>query len=494
MTVTPRSAEPPRLAGARVVVVGAAKSGIALARFLLSRQASVVLTDSRDAAALDPAVADLGRHGVTLELGGHDGATMAKADLIAVSPGVPLSIPPLAAARAAGVRVVAEVEIASWFLKGILIGITGTNGKSTTTALTAHLLAHAGLRATACGNIGTPLIDLVPRDSPDHYYVLELSSFQLEGIETLRPWIAALLNLSPDHQDRYAAPLAYYQAKCRLFLNQGPADHAILNRDDPEVWGLETTIRARIHPFSRAMPLSDGACLRDREIVVRRQGREIRAIPLSALPLFGAHNIENVMTSLLIADLCGVPLPKAAQGIGLFRGLPHRLEKVRELDGIAWYNDSKATNVGATLKSLESFPGGVVLILGGKDKGGNFADLIPLIRERVVHLILMGKARQIIAGQIGPIVPTTAVQTMPEAVEAARAVAPAGGVILLAPACASFDQYSGFEERGDHFRTLVMALPGQAGSPAVRPGPAGGGGAVAGPPRGPRQSASGGGR
>jgi UDP-N-acetylmuramoylalanine--D-glutamate ligase len=492
VTAPPRQAEPPRLAGARVVVVGAAKSGVALARFLLSRQASVVVTDSRDAAALGPAVADLGLRGVKLELGGHDAVTMAKADLIVVSPGVPLSIPSLAAARAKGVRVVAEVEVASWFLKGILIGITGTNGKSTTTALTAHLLAHAGLRATACGNIGTPLIDLVPRDSPDHYYIVELSSFQLEGIETLRPWIAALLNLSPDHQDRYATPLAYYQAKCRLFLNQGPADHAILNRDDPEVWGLGTTLRARIHPFSRALFLSDGACLKDGDIVVRRQGREIRAIPVSALHLFGAHNIENVMTSLLVADLCGVPLPKAAQGLGLFHGLPHRLEKVRDLDGIAWYNDSKATNVGAAMKSLESFSGGVVLILGGKDKGGRFADLIPLIRERVVHLILMGKARQAIAAQIGPLVPTSPVETMPEAVEAARAVAPPGGVVLLAPACASFDQYSGFEERGDHFRALVTALPGRSGPAEIRPGPAGSG-IAAGPPGGSRQPVPGGG-
>ncbi len=466
MTVTPRPTEPPALAGARVVVVGAARSGVALARFLLSRQAAVVLTDLRDASALGPEVAALGHDGVQLQLGGHDAQSFLAADLVAVSPGVPLTIPPLAAARDKGVRVVAEVEVASWYLKGIVIGITGTNGKSTTTALTAHLLSHAGLKATACGNIGTPLTEMIPRDTSDHYYIVELSSFQLEGIETFRPWLATLLNLSPDHQDRYPSPQAYYQAKCRVFLNQGPADHAILNRDDPEVWGLESTIRARVHPFSRALDLPEGACLKGGEIVVRRQGREIRALPLASSPLFGAHNIENVMTALLIADLCGVPLPKAAQGIRSFHGLPHRLERVRDLDGVAYYNDSKATNVGATAKSLQSFAGKVVLILGGKDKGGDFAELVPLIRERVTGLVLMGKARDAIAAQVGSAAPAVKVATMAEAVAAARGAAPPGGVVLLAPACASFDQYSGFEERGEDFRRIVLSLESNDGTAA----------------------------
>ena len=459
MNDVPRPATPPRLAGARVVVVGAAKSGQSLARFLLSQQASIVLTDSREATALGPEVAALERAGARLELGGHDAETFTAADLIAVSPGVPLTIPPLAAARAAGVRIVAEVEVASWFLKGILIGITGSNGKSTTAALTAHLLAHAGLKATACGNIGTPLTDLIARDAPDHYYVVELSSFQLEGIERFRPWVAALLNLSPNHQDRYPSLQAYYQAKCRLFLNQGPADHAILNRDDAEVWGLAETIRARIHPFSRVRDLSDGACLKEDAIVLRRQGREIRGVPLRALPIPGAHNVENVMVALMISDLVGVPIPKAVQGLGLFRGLPHRIEKIRDLDGVAWYNDSKATNVPATTKAIESFDVPIVLILGGKDKGGDFASLRPLLRERVAALVLMGQARDTIALQIGDEVPSTRVATMAEAIEAARVAAPPSGVVLLAPACASFDQYSSFEERGDDFRRRVLALP-----------------------------------
>ena len=458
MNALPTSPTPPRLAGSRVVVVGASKSGVAMARFLMSRQAVVVLTDAKPAAALGPEVAALGRDGARLELGGHDASSFVSADLVAVSPGVPLTIGPIAEARTKGVRVVGEIELASWFLKGLLIGITGTNGKSTTTALAAHLLSRAGLKATACGNIGLPLTDLIPKDAPDHYYVIELSSFQLEGIDTFRPWIAALLNLAPDHQDRYPTMEAYYEAKTRIFQSQGAADHAILNQDDPRVWALAPGLRARVHPFSRTTLVEGGACLKGDRIVVRREGRDIRAIPLASIPLFGTHNVENVMTALLIADLCGVPLPRAERALADFRGLPHRLEKVREIGGVAWFNDSKATNVAAAIKSLESFAGGIVLILGGKDKGGDFTRLAPLIRERVVRLVLMGKARDVIAAQVGAIVPTTKVVTLAEAVEAARTAAAPGGVVLLAPACASFDQYSGFEERGEDFRRLVRAL------------------------------------
>ncbi len=458
MNAPPRPPTPPRLAGSRVVVVGAVRSGMAMARFLMSRQASVVVTDAKPLAALGPEVTALGREGARLELGGHDASSFTSADLVAVSPGVPLTIGPIVEARRKGVRVVGEIELASWFLRGLLIGVTGTNGKSTTTALTAHLLAQAGLKATACGNIGLPLTELIPKDAPDHYYVIELSSFQLEGIDTFRPWIAALLNLAPDHQDRYDSPIPYYQAKTRVFKNQGAADHAILNRDDEEVWALSKTLKAHVHPFSRTTTVEAGACVKNDAIVVRRDGRDIRAIPLASIPLFGAHNVENVMTALLVADLCGVPLPRAERALASFRGLPHRLEKVRSIDGVAWYNDSKATNVSATLKSLESFPGKVVLILGGKDKGGDFKELVPLVRQRVTHLVLMGRAREVIAAQIGPIVPVTKVADMAEAVESARARAEKGGVVLLAPACASFDQYTGFEERGEDFRRLVLGL------------------------------------
>jgi UDP-N-acetylmuramoylalanine--D-glutamate ligase len=448
----------PDLQGARVVVAGAARSGLALARFLLDRGARVTLSDARPLEALSPETTALASAGAALETGGHLEATFASADLVAVSPGVPLTLAPLVAAREKGVRVVAEVEVASWFLEGMLVGITGSNGKSTTTALLGHILASAGLPAVACGNLGTPLIEMTADDTPDRIYVVELSSFQLEGIETFRPRVAALLNLSPDHQDRYADSRAYYKAKARLFMNQKPADHAVLNQDDPEVLRLTPGLRSQRHLFSRRTPLEDGACVRHGDLVLVEDGREEPVLPAGDLPLFGVHHQENVLAAILMAHLIGVEASDMAAAVRSFRGLPHRLERVRELGGVAWFNDSKATNVGATLQSLNSFAGGVVLILGGKDKGGAFADLAPLIRERVTHLVLMGAARETIRGQLGDPVPTTLVDDMAGAVEAAHGAAKPGGVVLLAPACASFDQYSGFEARGLDFQRRVLAL------------------------------------
>jgi UDP-N-acetylmuramoylalanine--D-glutamate ligase len=458
-------------AGARVVVVGAARSGTALTRFLLARGASVVLTDRRPAEALGAGVAALGRSGAELRLGRHDEATFLRADLIAVSPGVPMNAPPLAAARRRGIRIVAEVELASWFIKGIVIGITGTNGKSTTTSLTAHLLREAGLEAEACGNLGTPLVEALGRDAPDRHYVVELSSFQLEGIESFRPRIAVLLNLSPDHQDRYARVRDYYDAKARIFMNQAADDEAVLNRDDPEVRALAAALRARVRFFSsRDRDLADGAFLDRDAIVLRRQGRDEAAVPIADVPLAGLHNLENVMASLLVADLCGVPAARAASAVGTFRGLPHRLERVAEIDGVVYYNDSKATNVGATARALASLPGPIVLILGGRDKGGAFEDLAPLVRERVSHLVLMGEARDALAARLGSLVPTSTVGEMGAAIEAARRAAAPGATVLLAPACASFDQYDGFESRGDDFRRRVAALRPAGGGPPAGPG------------------------
>ena len=375
MTAKVRPDSVPELRGARVVVVGAAKSGLSLARFLVGAGARVTLTDARPAAAFGPEVADLAARGVTLEMGGHQEATLLAADLVAVSPGVPLVIEPLAHARRKGVRIVAEVEVASWFLKGTIVGITGSNGKSTTTALAGHLLSHAGLDAVACGNLGTPLTEMIEGDGPGRTYVVELSSFQLEGIETFRPRVAVLLNLSPDHQDRYPDMPAYYDAKMRLFMNQTAADHAVLNQDDPEVAARLGAVRGRRHFFSRQGEVDNGAFVSGDAIVLRRDGRDRRVLPIADLPLFGVHNQENVLAALLVADLCGVPMPKAAEGVRSFRGLPHRLEKVADRLGVSWFNDSKATNVGATIQSLLSFDRGVVLILGGKDKGGAFGDL-----------------------------------------------------------------------------------------------------------------------
>ena len=447
-----------RVSGLQFVVVGAGRSGVSLARFLLHRGGKVILTDERPA-GFGPEVEELGRSGALLSLGGHDEQQFRRADRVLVSPGVPLHIPAIQAARAAGVPVWGEIEFAYRFLKGTIIGITGTNGKSTTTTLTGLLLQDGGLDAQACGNLGTPLIDMVPGDSESKHYAVELSSFQLEGIETFRPDVAVLLNVAPDHQDRYPHHAAYRAAKGRIFENQTPDDRAVLNRDDPETHAFASQLAAHLSLFSRTQIVAEGACVENGTVTLRQAGRSEPVVPVAELALVGVHNLENVLASVTAAHLCGVSSASMGQTLRRFRGLPHRLEPVAEVDGVRYFNDSKATNVAATLRSLESFAGGVVLILGGKDKGGEFAALLPLIRQRASALVLMGKARETIAAQLGePAVPTRKVASMEEAVQAARGLAAPGQVVLLAPACASFDAYRNFEERGEHFKRLVREL------------------------------------
>jgi UDP-N-acetylmuramoylalanine--D-glutamate ligase len=453
-----------RVSGLRFVVVGAGLSGLSLARFLLNRGGEVLLTDRREEIP-GGEIRELERRGARLALGGHPEADFTRADRVLVSPGVPLTIPAIVAARRAGVSVWGEIEFASRFLKGKIIGITGTNGKSTTTTLTGLLLQEAGLSAFACGNLGTPLIDMVENDSPDRFYVVELSSFQLEGIETFRPDVAMLLNIAPDHQDRYPDHAAYRSAKGRIFENQLPLDAAVLNRDDSEAYAFAPLVGGRLSLFSRTHSISEGACVEGGAITLRSAGSGREILAVGDLALVGTHNLENALASVVAAHLCGVPPESMAHTLRHFRGLPHRMERVAEIGSVRWYNDSKATNVAATLRSLEGFPGGVVLILGGKDKGGDFTPLLPLIRERAVGLVLMGKAKEAIAAQIGEPVPTRKAATMQEAVDAAREMARPGGVVLLAPACASFDAYRNFEERGDDFRRKVLFLAARNDGP-----------------------------
>jgi UDP-N-acetylmuramoylalanine--D-glutamate ligase len=453
-----------RVSGLRFVVVGAGRSGLALTRFLLDRGGEVVLTDNRSE-GLDPEVREMGRRGARLDLGGHDEAAFTRADRVLVSPGVPLTLPALESARRAGVTVWGEIEFASRFLKGRIIGITGTNGKSTTTTLTGLLLSGGGLDAVACGNLGTPLIEMAPADAPSRHYVVELSSFQLEAIETFRPHVAALLNVAPDHQDRYASHADYREAKGRIFENQRPEDRALLNRDDAETLEFAGGIAAGISFFSRLEKVEDGACVEGGRVVIRNAGRSREVLPVDQVPLVGVHNLENVLASVAAADLCGVASRSMASAIRRFRGLPHRIELVAENDSVRYYDDSKATNVAATAKSLAGFPGGVILILGGKDKGGDFASLVPLIRERAAGLVFMGKARDSIRAQVGEPVPARTVVTMAEAVAAAKEMAAPGQVVLLAPGCASFDAYRNYEERGEDFRRKVLSLAGGAPAP-----------------------------
>jgi UDP-N-acetylmuramoylalanine--D-glutamate ligase len=274
-----------------------------------------------------------------------------------------------------------------------------------------------------------------------------------------------LLNIAPDHQDRYPDHAAYRSAKGRIFENQLPLDAAVLNRDDPEAYAFAPLVGGRLSLFSRTHSISEGACVEGGAITLRSAGSGREILAVGDLALVGTHNLENALASVVAAHLCGVPPESMAHTLRHFRGLPHRMERVAEIGSVRWYNDSKATNVAATLRSLEGFPGGVVLILGGKDKGGDFTPLLPLIRERAVGLVLMGKAKEAIAAQIGEPVPTRKAATMQEAVDAAREMARPGGVVLLAPACASFDAYRNFEERGDDFRRKVLFLAARNDGP-----------------------------
>ena len=445
-----------------IVVVGLARTGVATARFLAGRGARVTVTDMKDAAALAPAVAQLYGLPVTFELGRHEAATFRSADVIVVSPGVPMDIPPLATARRAGVPVISEIELAAAFIEAPLVAITGTNGKTTTTTLTGEIFKACGFRTFVGGNIGNPLIELAASGREVDRVVVELSSFQLEGIRTFKPKVAVLLNITEDHLDRYEDMDEYVAAKVRVFENQDAEDLALLNVDDPLVAPLADKVAARVFPMSQNKELAEGVFHRDGVIIFRHDGREER-FPTAGFLLKGAHNTENIMAALAATLLTGCdPLP-VLQSVAAFTGLRHRMELVRRVDGVAWYEDSKGTNVGSVVKSLESFPGNITLIAGGKDKGGSYEPLARLVRERVRHLILIGEARQRMMAALGHLTDTRFAETLEEAVAEARRLTGPGGVVLFSPACSSFDMFRDYEERAERFVTEVKALEGVEG-------------------------------
>ncbi len=451
-------------------VMGLGVSGCAAAGFLARRGVEVVAVDARDRAALPDGVAAIERDGVTVRTG-----TAAQRDdafhgceAVIASPGVPPTAPPLSGAARAGIPVMAEVELASRFLRGVVIGITGSNGKSTVTSLTGHMLRRAGFAATVCGNIGTPLTEVAEKDLdlPEEaartvHYVVELSSFQLEGCEALRPRVAVLLNLSPDHQDRYDRVEDYYAAKARLFRSQTTEDHAVVNADDDPAMRAAQQGAATIFPFSARRDLARGAVLKDGSVVLRRGAGDEVVMDAARVPMPGRHNLENVLAASSAAALCGAAPDAIADAVASFRPLPHRLEPVGEVDGATWVNDSKATNVGAAQRALEAFDRPVVLLLGGYDKGGDFAALrAPLAAPgRIRALVTFGKAGPALAALLDGAAPRTVrAGSLAEAVARAREAARPGDVVLLAPGCASFDAYRNFEERGEDFRRIVRGL------------------------------------
>jgi UDP-N-acetylmuramoylalanine--D-glutamate ligase len=440
----------------QIVVVGAGRTGRALAEHFLRLGARVVLSDSRSADQIGD-TSGLAEKGVRFDFGGHDMDLFAAADLIAISPGVPLSLPAVTEARRRGVPVLGEIEIAFRQLSAPLVAITGTNGKSTTTTLLGEIFRVWGRRVFVGGNLGTPLIEAL--DEPDwDWLVAEISSFQLEAIETFRPRYGLLLNLSEDHLDRYPDMSSYLAAKKQLFVNMKAADVAVLNGDDPLVGQLTSDVDSRKVYFSSRHVPAEGMGLAGDEIIWRMDGTE-RRFPIVELRLKGLHNLENVMAALIPPLMEGCPPEVAWSAVCAFGGLDHRMVLVRELDGVAWYNDSKGTNVGSVVKSLAGLRAPVTLIAGGRDKGGDYAPLADEVRDKVAHLILIGEAGDRIEEALGMLTDTIRAVSLEEAVQLAHRLTPSGGSVLLSPGCSSFDMFRSYAERGEVFVRAVQALP-----------------------------------
>ena len=444
------------LRGKKIVVVGMARTGIATARFLLDRGARVTISEAKPAAQLPDEALALAQQGVLLETGGHRMETVRSAELIVVSPGVPLDIAPLRAADNSGIEVISEIELAYRFLQTPLIAITGTNGKTTTTSLLGEMFRYAGKKVFVGGNIGTPLIAYVSGTQDQDFAIAEISSFQLEGIKAFKPFISVLLNVTEDHLDRYQSFAEYSAAKGRIFLNQTESDIAVLNYDDPQVRAVVRAIRAQKVFFSTRQPLPEGISYNG-ALHLRLQGEDARITIAEAL-LTGIHNVENMMAAAAVGFVCGLSLQCMQQALVRFPGLKHRMELVGEIHGVTFYNDSKATNVGAVVKSLESLPAPLVLIAGGKDKGGSYAPLQSLLLQKVKLLILLGEARERMRAELGGTVETVMTASLDEAVQAAFSRSEAGDTVLFSPACSSFDMFTSYEHRGACFKELVDAL------------------------------------
>jgi UDP-N-acetylmuramoylalanine--D-glutamate ligase len=445
----------------RVLVVGLGKSGVASALFLKAHGARVTVSDTKSGDELRNEIPTLLDHGITVETGGHGERTFRGQDLIVVSPGVPVDAPPLAQARALGESVIGEIELAAQYLPGPIVAITGSNGKTTTTTLTGEILTAGGLPTLVGGNIGTPAISLAGRARPETVIVLEVSSFQLETIKTFRPKIAVVLNVTPDHLDRHKTLEAYVDAKARIFENQTAEDFAVLNADDPTCVTMAGRTRAQVFWFSRQKDVAQGAWVRDGNILFRDGTQQREVMQVSEIPLKGAHNLENVLAAACAGVLMGCEPEKIRQAVRDFKAVEHRLEFVATIRGVDYYNDSKATNVDATIKALESFPANIHLILGGKDKGSDYTVLNELLRQRVKRVYTIGAAAAKIESQIKSVEIVHA-ETLESALRKANAIAEVGDVVLLAPACASFDQFKSYEHRGRVFKEIVQELAVEA--------------------------------
>lgn len=431
-----------QFANKHFVVIGAKRSGLAAIDLLKKQGARVTAMDSQPSG--------LGAASIVAQ----SEENLLDADAIVLSPGVPYDLPMLENARARGIPTIGEIELASYFLKGPVIGITGSNGKTTTTALTGHLLKQCGIRCQVGGNIGTAAASLIESSTPEQWNVLELSSFQLESIVHFRATIAACLNVTPDHLDRHRTFEIYANAKGRLFDTQQETDFAVLNYDDPTCRVFASRTKARVAWFSSKQKAPAGISLNGDSI----EFNGIAFLSRSQIGLRGMHNVENVMAAAAVAHLAGARLAAIGAAIASFPGVEHRIEFVRKLDGVEYFNDSKATNVDASLKAIDAFPRGLWIILGGKDKGSDYTPLRTPLAERAKGVLLIGAARPLIQKALAGAVPLTDCETLENAVVYARAHASSGDTVLLAPACASFDQFENYERRGERFKHLVAEL------------------------------------
>jgi UDP-N-acetylmuramoylalanine--D-glutamate ligase len=444
----------------QAVVVGLADSGVGAAEFLARQGARVIATDRKSAAELGPALQRLRAAKVEFALGGHPDEIFARADLIVTSPGVPKDSPFFLAAQARGVPVWSELELAARAVNAEVLAVTGTNGKSTVVTLLGEIIkaARGAERVFVGGNLGTPLIELALSGGQAAAAVVEVSSFQLEFVETFHPRVAVMLNITDDHLDRYRDFAQYADYKWRIFANMTADDYAVVNLDDPVVERMAAGLKPRVLTISLTRASAWGMVRRGDALEYRAPGGSVESLAVADVPLHGAHNLINVMAAACAARAVGVSMETVAAAVRGFSGLSHRLQLVRELRGVRYFDDSKATNAGAVEAAVLGLEGPVVLLMGGQAKGCSFVELGPRLKGRVKHVAAFGECRRQLAAELGPSIRVSVHETMDEALAAAAGLATAGDAVLLAPACASFDQFKNYKHRGDVFRALVLEL------------------------------------
>ena len=453
------------LKGKKVTVVGLARSGVSAAHLLEAVGAEVTVADAKDEAKLEAALTRLDRSRIRVAAGSAYEAALDEAQLVVISPGVPTELNILNKVRARHVPVIGELELAYRFLDAPVLAVTGTNGKSTTVTLIGLLLKEYGKRVFVGGNLGTPLCEAAlntyrsrAQGSPYDYVVAEVSSFQLETIARFRPWIAALLNITPDHLDRYPALAPYVAAKARIFENQTSDDYGLLNYDDERTPAFRTSLKGHELGFSRTGPVKEGAFLDGDRVMLSFKGQRQSVCKVNEIRIPGAHNLANAMAASMVAHVCGCPPDAMRRVLSTFPGLEHALELVRERAGVRFINDSKGTNVDATMKALESLDRPIILIAGGKDKGGDFGKLRNVIARRVKRLVLIGEAAPRIQQVLEGLKPISHAPSFRDAIQIAAQSAQPGEVVLLSPACASFDMFADYQDRGRQFKALVNGL------------------------------------